>query len=507
MNLLKDFYLRKPLVLILLSALFFRMISAFFSRGYGMIDDHFLVIEIVQSWIDGFNGDGWLPDANNPNSKPAGFSMLYPGSQYYMLMFFEKIGVMLPEYKMVLVRIVHAFFSLLVVFYGYKIAEKLDGKTSAAYVGWILALIWFMPMMSVRNLVEMVCIVPLIYATWLIVSAKPNQYSLFLLAGIMAGLAFSVRFQTSTFIAGLGLVLFFQKRWVHCLAMGAGLLFSILVVQGGVDYIVWGKPFIQFEEYTSFNLTNAYNYIIGPWYNYLLLIPGLLIPPYGLFLFFGFFLIARKYPLLFYPTVLFVFFHSLFPNKQERFILPIVPFVVIAGVIGWKKFVETSAFWNSKLSLLNFSFKFSVIANFILLSFLTPASTRTGLMDSMIFLSDKENTDWLVVENTNTTDDVLLPKFYLRNWNMAYSILKSNYTVAQFKANIENSPTYKSNKRFQYVLFGQEENLKLRLADFEKSFGKLHFLTHIKSSYLDRFMHWLNPYGNKSQDYFIYELK
>ena len=472
-----------------------------------MVDDHFLVMEIVQSWIDGFNNSGWLPDNQNPDSKPAGFSMLYPGSQYFLLLLFEKIGIFLPEYKMIFIRIVHAFFSLLVVFYGYKIVDKLDGKTSAAYVGWTLALLWFMPMMSVRNLVEMICIVPLIYTTWLLISAKPNQNSIFFVAGIVAGIAFSVRFQTSTFIAGLGIVLFFQQRWLHCLAVGAGLIVSIVAIQGGVDYIIWGKPFIQFEAYTRYNLANAYNYIIGPWYNYLLLIPGLLVPPYGLFLFFGFFLIFKKHPLLFYPSVLFLIFHSLFPNKQERFILPIIPFVVIGGVIGWKNFVENSEFWKNRLSILKGFFKFSMVANFILLTFLTPASTRIGLMDSMIFLSGTDNTNWLVVENCNTTDDVLLPKFYLRNWRMTYSILKSDYTAAQFKADIEATKTNQPQKRFKYILFGQAKNLKLRVADFEKNFGRLTFLTHIKSSYLDRFMHWLNPFGNKSQDYFIYELR
>jgi hypothetical protein len=289
--------------------------------------------------------------------------------------------------------------------------------------------------------------------------------------------------------------------------MGLGLIISIVGVQGGVDFVVWGKPFIQFEEYTSYNLSNAYNYIIGPWYNYLLLIPGLLIPPLGLFLFFGFFLIARKYPLLFYPTVFFVFFHSLFPNKQERFILPIVPFVVIAGIIGWRKFVEHSAFWQKRLGLLKGTIRFSIVVNCILLAFLSPASTRTGLMDSMTFLSTKDNTDWLIVDNTNTTDDVLLPKYYLRNWKMNYTTLKKNYSAAQFKAENWPNDSQKTDPGFRYVFFGQAENIETRVAEFEKSFGKLTFLTEIKSSYLDRFMHWLNPYGNKSQDYFIYELK
>jgi len=506
MNKFRAFYNSNPLTVILFFAFLARLISSIFSRGYGMIDDQFLVIEPVQNWIDGQNIHGWLPDASNPDAKPAGFSMLYPGLHYYFFFLLEKIGIFNPESKMLVVRFIHALLSLLVVRFGYKIAEKLGGKTNAEYVGWMLALLWYIPMMSVRNLVEMVCIVPLIYATWLIVKSDLNQNKLIFWAGIFAGIAFSIRFQTATFIGGLGLVMFFQKRWLSCFAFGSGALLSIIAVQGGIDYFVWGQPFIQFQAYTSYNVANAYNYIIGPWYNYLLLIPGLMVPPLGLFLFFGFILSFRKHPMLFYPSLLFIVFHSFFPNKQERFILPVLPFVIIAGVLGWTLFVAQSTYWQNRKVLLRGLTTFSVVANLILLAFLSPASTRLSLVDSMIFLSDKPQNDCLIIENSNNGNDILLPRFYLRKW-AAYIVIRNDFSASDLKKQIDQKDEKDGFKDFRYVLFGQSENLDKRVAEFETSFSKLEFVTQIESSYLDRFMHWLNPYGNKNQDYFIYQKK
>lgn len=52
-----------------------------------------------------------------------------------------------------------------------------------------------------------------------------------------------------------------------------------LFLQGGVDYFVWGKPFLELEEYIRYNAENATAYITNSWYNYILLILGTLIPP------------------------------------------------------------------------------------------------------------------------------------------------------------------------------------------------------------------------------------
>ena len=154
-----------------MAGLFFRLLAVIFSRGFGWIDDQFLVIEIAQSWVDGIDYYNWLP-GNSDNSAPKGFSFFYTGIHYILLLIFEWIGLDDPQGKMVLVRLIHALWSMLMIKIGYELTLELSDKKSAKKVGWMLALFWMFPFLSVRNLVEFVCIPLLLYGTLLIVKAN-----------------------------------------------------------------------------------------------------------------------------------------------------------------------------------------------------------------------------------------------------------------------------------------------------------------------------------------------
>ncbi len=500
--LLQDFYQKNPLKTILLGGLFFRLISAFFSRGYGMIDDHFLVIEMAQAWTDGINLNGWLPDPANPEALPPGFSFLYPGFHFLLFSLFEKAGLYTPETKMLLVRILHAFYSLWVIYFGYRIAESLQGKSCAILTGWTLSLLWFMPFLSVRNLVEMACMVPLLYTTWLLIRLEKNQNTRalpHLLAGLMGGIAFSVRFQTAFFLLGMGLVLLLGKRknLKAAFSFGMGVLVSVAAVQGGIDMAIWGRPFIQLQGYVLYNQANAYQYINGPWYNFLLIVPAALVPPLGIVWFAGWFGLWRKQALLFWPGFLFLAFHSAFPNKQERFIFPLLPFVAIGGIIYLYSRFGSFQKWPVYMKRLA---SVSLVLNVVLLLFISPASTRISPVDTMIFLSQLPDNGCFVLETTNTGDEVLLPKFYTRNW-ARHVVLTPQYRANQFKADEKNL----TGCRFRYVVFRENVDLEIRKKEFESQFGLLRHIKTIESSYFDRFLFWLNPRGNKIKDYFVYE--
>ncbi|MFN8134921.1 MAG: hypothetical protein U0Z17_06750 [Bacteroidales bacterium] len=71
----------------------------------------------------------------------------------------------------------------------------------------------------------------------------------------------------------------------------------------------------------KYNIQAANDYISGPWYNYMLLLAGLLIPPVSLMLLFGFFRIWEKAIVTISAGFSFPGF-SFVLNKQERFILP-----------------------------------------------------------------------------------------------------------------------------------------------------------------------------------------
>ncbi|MES2381665.1 MAG: glycosyltransferase family 39 protein [Bacteroidota bacterium] len=498
---MKKFYQDQPLSFILIVAFIVRLVAVIFSQGYGMSDDHFLIIEVAQSWIDGRDDSQWLPGPTNPNAVATGHVLLYTGFHYYFFKLLALIGIVEPNSKMFIVRLFHALLSLIVVKYAYKITQKLSNDNDAKTVAWMCALLWFIPMLSVRNLVEVVCIPPLIYGTWLIVSNDKKTMLQFLLAGFIAGLAFSIRFQTSTFIAGLGLVVWFQHKFKSAFFYGIGVILSLFVFQASIDMIIWGKPFAEFIAYSQYNVDNAYNYIVGDWYNYLLLLGGILIPPVSLFLFYGFALSWRKHLILFLPAFLFFVFHSAFPNKQERFILPIVPFVVMAGVITFNQLKETNAFLLRNKKFVAGSWKFFWVFNTIVLIALTPSSTKLSRVEAMNYLSDKTDVNSFILESSNS-GNVLMPRYYLQKWVPYYNVTKEE-PADTLLANLKNTHDELPN----YLVIGEAEKLVQRLAPCIKNFGKVQYLTTIDPSFLDKFMHWLNPYGNENQTYYIYKFE
>src|ERR1700682_5706740 len=100
---LKKYWEEKPLLCILASGSFFRLLAILFSKGYGMHDDHFLVIEAAQSWVDGHDYNYWLPTITKTVVHPTGHSLLYPGVHYLLFKLLQLFGMYDPQLKMYMV--------------------------------------------------------------------------------------------------------------------------------------------------------------------------------------------------------------------------------------------------------------------------------------------------------------------------------------------------------------------------------------------------------------------
>ena len=395
-------------------AVLLRLMAVIFAKGWGMLDDHFLVIEIAQSWVDDGNFNHWLP-WDEENEGPRGHTFFYAGLHFLLFSFFKWINLDDPQTKMFFVRLLHAAFSMVVVVLGYKITKKISGKKSARLAGLLLAALWFMPWASVRNLVEVVAIPFLFISTWMILNAGEKRRPLltFLLAGFVAGIAFSVRYQTMIYAGGNGLALLFRKEIREAIVFGIGYLLSMIVFQGIVDYFIWGTPFAEFIQYVLYNLEYRYDYITGPWYNYLLLLFILLIPPVSLFLLAGMFNHIKKHLIIFLPVIIFLAFHSYFPNKQERFILTIVPFLVILGVAGWQSWMQTKSFLRRNRKLIRGGWIFFWVVNVILLAAVSTMYSKRAQAETMTYLSRYDDVKAVVVDNRDYGGIQLMPQFYL----------------------------------------------------------------------------------------------
>jgi len=478
---------------ILFVALILRLIAVVFAKGFGMHDDHFLIIEVAQSWADGFDYNNWLPWTQGNSGVPQGHSLFYVGVHYVILSFFKFIGFHNPDYQMYAIRLIHALYSLFVVSLSYKITLKLSDQRSANWVGWLLAFAWFMPWLSVRNLVEMVSIPPLLYSIWIIIRNDKTTAAKYLWAGFIGTLAFSVRFQGILFVGGIGLVLLIQKQFREAVFYGIGGLVSIILIQGGIDMFVWHRPFTEFIEYVNYNIQNSGEYINGPWYNYILLLIGFFVIPYGLMLFAGFWNIKRKWLIIFIPTLIFLVFHSYFPNKQERFIFPVLPMYIMLGVMGWQAFLDGklhSRFWLgfTKVSIIVF-----LVVNFTILPFITTAYYKQARVESMLYLRDKPENNKIIVDANGGAPYKVLPLYYLGNWKTKFYVIEKNSEYQQFcKPYLE-----------KYVLFYGQKNLQARIDSVEMQIGPLTKEFVATPSMVDGILQKMNPV-NANDTIFIY---
>ncbi len=504
MLMIKKLWDEKPLTLILFSAGFFRLLAVLFSKGFGMHDDHFLVIEMAQSWVD-HSYYNWLPFGDSPIRTATGHSLFYTGLNFLMLKAMAMMGLTDPQLKMYFIRFVHAAFSLLVVYYGFKITEFYSGAKVARIAGLLLAILWFMPMLSVRNLVEMVCIPFLMAPVWLIIkNGEMKKKSIYLLAGLVAGTAFSIRFQSSLFITGIGLTLVVEKNWRAVIAYGAGTVVSVLLIQGSIDMFLWGKPFAEFMGYVKFNREHAYDFVTHGAETYPLLISGILLPPISLFLWFGYFRNWRKQLIIFLPSFLFFVFHTSFPNKQERFILPFIPFFIMLGCIGWQEFVSGSAFWIKRPKLLRNCWIFFWALNILPLCVVSVAYSKRNRVESMTYLYHKKDAGILIIDDANNDDIILPPLFYLRPLRDKWGVIP--VTKSQSPRKVRDILKTADKKYFpNYVIFWGEDNIETRVDSMKKYFPQLQYETTIEPGLVDRIVHYLNPI-NQNQTTYIYKL-
>jgi hypothetical protein len=153
-----NFFNERPLQAVMLLALVVRLLAVFFAKGYMMHDDHFLTVEPASSWADGSNFNNWLPGIGNDRPHPEPISFFYLGFLALFFKIFNVLGMENPDAQMYLIRLIQGLYSLLIVYYGFKITEHLTNKKNATLVGILLATIAIMPNFSVRNLVEFVCL-------------------------------------------------------------------------------------------------------------------------------------------------------------------------------------------------------------------------------------------------------------------------------------------------------------------------------------------------------------
>jgi Alg9-like mannosyltransferase family len=484
---------------ILFIGLAVRLLAVFFSPGYAFHDDHFEMPELVFRWENHIN---FLWTGSNVHV----FSLIYPGMMYLLFAACRSIGINQPEDMMFVVRLLHALVSLLSIYYAYLLTLRLtDKKDTAKIVALMMALFWMFPFMSVRNLREFFCIPFLLIACYHIADAKLTNRSIFL-ASFFFAVSFSIRLQIIFTPLGIGLCLLFKKEFLKkAIVFGIASGIAYMLTQGLFDSIYYHDPFASVKEYVRFN-SNPVNIEIqpqGPWYQYIGTVAGAVLGFPFFLLAWGYIYSARmsfRLKMFFIASVLFFAFHSYYSNKQERFILPFIPFFILLGIIGFQEYYNKhlTASWLKKA--VKFILGWFLVLNTLGLLVLTFSYSKRSRVEGMIYLRKKGDVKNIIMEG-----DVSLqrPPFFYLGKHLENFVLPAGGSIEELKMQIDTSHKPAPN----YLIMAGNQNFDQRLAKLKTLFPRLKPEAIIKTGFVDNLAHWLNPKNNQNENWYIYRIE
>ncbi len=491
-----------PLLLCLLVALILRLPAVIFSRGYMASDDHFETVQIAYDGIQKglLNDDGTLRwERVAPDN--IGRSPLYVLFLFALMKLQFWIGITGLDAMMYFIRLIHALLSLLTVYFGMKyIADSTQSRHAALAGGLILAGHFLMPYLAVRNLIEQVSadlLVPSVYLAYKGFHSRDNR--LLMLAGILGGLSWMIRFNTGLAVLPIPFVLRYQARQVRpALYFAAGGLLVVLF-SGSLDI-----QFLGSFGRSSLNIMERFLFPSGPpplpqpFWIFAVLILGILIPPFSFYFVGSIFnrTTLNKHLVAFTAAACFFIVHSIITHKEERFMVPIFPLLVILGIVGLHEWLSSGKLSAGHRKFLKGSAVAALALNILFLPIFTFNYAHRGTVDSMVYLSKQSDVRLYLVDRTERK---LLAPYSYAGINTAMPILLDRWETldtAAERVNWFDSVNY-------IVVFSDtaQEMHRQRLSTY---FGEMTPVYHAPPSLVDMLLHFLNPRHNHTNEAWVY---
>lgn len=229
------------------------------------------------------------------------------------------------------VTILLSLISLTTVWFGFAWAKRASGMEAAMIAAGGCAVWYELVIFGPRTLTEVLATHILLPALYFgaFAEGRWEKRKLFL-AGILCGLAMSLRIQLFPAVA-LAALYFCRSRWrARMPVVVAGVLLPVTVF-GVVDAITWSYPFQSFFRYFWVNAVVGRSELYGtePWYWYLIVLlshlgPILLLALVGI----------RRSPFLAWIALAILVPHSLLPHKEIRYIYPLMPILITLAALG-----------------------------------------------------------------------------------------------------------------------------------------------------------------------------
>lgn len=197
--------------------------------------------------------------------------------------------------------------------------------------------------------------------TYALIYLKSLQTKDLLWSTFFVSVAFALRQQVGICALAVLYVAISQKKWSD-LAQSCVLGFVLFLLIGLPDYFLRGEFHLSFKAATIYNFKYGHEYGNSPWYTYFVMMGALTLCPFFI----------RRYPNGFFKNyfqlqklnwifiLLFVLLHNLFPQKFERFLVSIIPLLLLALLpFLHQLYIEKEKYiwrWRSLLALNGFLF-------------------------------------------------------------------------------------------------------------------------------------------------------
>lgn len=460
-----------------------------FGGGYLVDEAHLLGVEMPWTWA---NQAEHSPGHSLVVAEPEGATIphsAYPAGLSVFFRIFRAIGLEHPESQVLILRILHGFYSLWIVVLGYLLTRALapNRKKAASTTAWILAVGGFWPWLSVHQLVEWVCIPPLMLALWALARPDELRQQDALLAGIGMGMATGLYAPCG--VMGLALIplLLLQREGKTALTFGSAFLITyFLVTWPGL--VISGVPIAEYPSGLWCMVGHCSPFPAVTGYRTIVALLAILVPPVSAMLIWGACSRRNAPPQWRRVTIpLLAFFLSLFfcADGQERLLLPMLPITIALGSAGWHRWSETHPWWqrNHKLERALWGL-FWMLSSCILAATLTYQGNHTRV-SAMTFLYEQGTPPFALV----MVDETATPPIF-------YSGARPEWHIddrVEHRANPAEVVSQWCDAPPAYLLFQGNRHLGEAVAEYKATLTGLRYITTIKPSRIDRWLHALYP--------------
>ena len=341
--------LDKKITLLLIVAFIIQMLTAWHTYFFHS-DEYFQIIEFA-SYKLGITSSKTLPWEFSSQIRPA----IQP---YLFVWFYQLMTVIGIANRFVIFSLIHILVGIIgFVLCNYLIIKKFYQEKYLFILLLLTNFLGIIPFLRCSFSAEAMGGLTLLFSILILersILEKTLGWSL--LAGLIMGFSFFFRFQVAFSLLGLGLWVLITnlKAWEKIIAILIGFLIGS-AINMYLDASFYGKfcftPYNYY--YANIVLGKAAAFGTSPWWYYIAILAALTVPllSFGIFGLFAKSLANFKNPYAI-AMLFFVVGHSMVGHKEERFVFPVLYFIVYLAAEGYRSSIKAqqliSNIWKNK---------------------------------------------------------------------------------------------------------------------------------------------------------------